>query len=113
MASADDQTGLPIGSVLVRLHHGLALGVFRVTRPTLPQVALWGPQKEFLPSMIGMQQYTGLSLVVLGRLARGCTKSANLLQEGFWREILSLSAFFCALKEACRHSCRAPVEVGL
>jgi hypothetical protein len=63
--------------------------------------------------MIGVQQYAGLSLVILGRLARGRTKSANLLQEGSWRKILSLSALLCALKEACRHSCTAPVEVGL
>jgi hypothetical protein len=47
VASADDQTGLPIGSVLSRLHHVFALGVFRVTSPTPPQVALWGPQKGF------------------------------------------------------------------
>ncbi len=52
--------------------------------------------------------------VVLGRLARGRTKLANLLQEGSWLKILSLSAFLCALKDkACRHSCKAPVEVGL
>ncbi len=63
--------------------------------------------------MIGVQQYAGLSLVVLGRLARGRTKLANLLQEGSWQKILSLLAFLCALKEACWHSCRAPVEVGI
>jgi hypothetical protein len=63
--------------------------------------------------MIGMQQYAGLFLVVLGRLARGCTKSANILPEGSQKYVLSLSAFLRALKEACRHSCKAPVEVGL
>ncbi len=47
MASADDQTGLPIGSALPRLHHGLALGVFRVTSPTPPRVAHQGPQMDF------------------------------------------------------------------
>ena len=47
MASANDQTGLPIGSALTRSHHGLALGVFRVTSPTPPQVALHGPQTDF------------------------------------------------------------------
>ncbi len=47
MASADDQTGLPIGLALTRLHHGIALDVFRVTGPTPPQVALRGPQKDF------------------------------------------------------------------
>ncbi len=36
----------------------------------------------FLPLMIGVQQYAGLSLVVLGRFARGRTKLANLLPEG-------------------------------
>jgi hypothetical protein len=66
-------------------------------------------EKIFLLSMIGVQQYAVLSLVVLGRLACGCTKLANLLQEG----ILSLLAFLCAMKEACRHSCIAPVKVGI
>jgi hypothetical protein len=47
VASAKDQTGLPICSALVRSHHGLALGVFRVKIPILPQVALQGPQKDF------------------------------------------------------------------
>jgi hypothetical protein len=92
MASANDQTGLPICLALVRLHHGLALGVFRVTSPTLLQVALQGPQKEFLPSIIGVQQCAGLFLVVLGRLARGHTKLANLLPEGSCK-LGSLSAF--------------------
>jgi hypothetical protein len=73
----------------------------------------WSSKRIFLPLMISMQRYAGLALVVLGRLARGHTKLANLLQEGSWQKILSLSAFLCALKEACRHSCRAPVEVGL
>ncbi len=82
VASADNQTGLPIGLVLVHSHHGLALGVFRVTSPTPPQVAFWRNQKEFLPLMIGMQQYTVSSLVVLGRLARGRTKLANVPSEG-------------------------------
>jgi hypothetical protein len=82
MASADNQTGLSNGLVLARWHHGIVLGVIRVTGPTLPQVALHGPQKDFLPLMIGVQQYAGLSLVILGRLARGRTKSANLLPEG-------------------------------
>jgi hypothetical protein len=62
--------------------------------------------------MIGMEQCAGLFLVVLGRLACGRTKSANLLPEGS-RKVLSLLAFLHALKEACRHSCRAPVQVGL
>ncbi len=70
-------------------------------------------KKSFLPSMISVQQYTGLSLVVLGRLACGRTKLANLLQEGSSRKLLSLLAFWHAFKEACRHSCRAPVEDGL
>jgi hypothetical protein len=63
--------------------------------------------------MIGMKQCAGMFLVVLGRLARGRTKLANLLPEGSQKHVLSLLAFLCALKEACRHSCRAPVEVGL
>ena len=47
MASADAQTELPIGLALARLHHRLALGVFRITRPTPPGVALQGHQKDF------------------------------------------------------------------
>jgi hypothetical protein len=47
VASADNQTGLLVGSALARLHHGIVLGVFRVTGPTPPQVALQGPLKEF------------------------------------------------------------------
>ncbi len=75
-----------IGSALKRLHQ-------RVKGPTQPQVALWGPQKNFLPSMIGMQHYTGLSLVVVGKHASGCTILAILLPEGSWRKLLSLLAF--------------------
>jgi hypothetical protein len=63
--------------------------------------------------MIGVQQCADLFLVVLGRLTCGHTKLANLLPEGSQKHLLSLSAFLRALKEACRHSCRAPVEVGL
>ncbi len=58
------------------------LWVFRVTVPTPPQVALWGPRKEISPSMISMQQCAGLFLVVFDRLAHGRTKPANLLHEG-------------------------------
>ncbi len=82
VAYANNQTGLPISLALARTYQGIILGVFRVVGPTPPQVALQGSWKEFLPSMIDVQQYAGLSLVVLGRLARGCTKSANLLPEG-------------------------------
>ncbi len=64
----------------------------RVMGPTLLQVALWGPWKEFSPSMIGVQQCAGLFLVVLGRLAHGHTKPANLLTEGS-HKLLSLLAF--------------------
>jgi hypothetical protein len=70
-------------------------------------------EKDFLQLMIGVQQYAGLSLVVLGRLAHGRTKLTHLLQEDSWQKILSLLAFLCALKEACWHSCRAPVEFGI
>jgi hypothetical protein len=49
-------------------------------------------EKIFLPSMIGMQWYAGLSLVVLGRLSCGCTKLAHLLPEGS-RKLGSLSTF--------------------
>jgi hypothetical protein len=35
--------------------------------------------------MIGVQRYAVLSLVVLGRLARGRTKLANLPSEGSWK----------------------------
>jgi hypothetical protein len=92
VASADNQTGLPIGLALTRAYQGIVLEVFKVVSPTLPQVA--GVLKKiFLPLMIGMQQYAGLSLVVLWRLARGRTKLANLLPEGSQRKILSLLAF--------------------
>jgi hypothetical protein len=47
VVSADNQTELPIGLALARSYHGLSIGVFRVTSPTLPQVALQGPQKDF------------------------------------------------------------------
>ncbi len=92
VASADNLTGLPVGLALARLHHGIVLGVFRVTRPTPLQVALRGPWKEFFLSMISMQQCAGLFLVVLGRLACGRTKPANLLPEDSCK-LLSLSAF--------------------
>ncbi len=69
--------------------------------------------KKISPLMIGVQRCAGLFLVVLGRLARGRTKLVNLLPEGSQKHVLSLSAFLCALKEACWHSCRTPVEVGL
>ncbi len=112
MASANNQTGLPIGLVLARMYQGIDLGVFRVVCATPPQH--FGVLKKiFLPLMISVQRYAGLFLVVLGRLARGRTKSANLLPEGSEKHLLSLLAFLRALKEACRHSCRAPVEVGL
>jgi hypothetical protein len=62
-------------------------------------------ERIFLPLMIGVQQYAGLSLVILGRLARGHTKSAILPPEGSQKHVLSLLAFLRALKEACRHSC--------
>jgi hypothetical protein len=70
-------------------------------------------KRFFLPLMIGVQQCAGLFLVVLGRLARGRTKLAYLLPEGSQKYALSLLAFLRALKEACQHSCRAPVEVVL
>ncbi len=109
MASVNNQTGLPVGLALARSHHGIVLGVFRVTGPTLPQVALWGPWKDFFAINDGVQQCAGLFLVVLERLARGRTKPANLLPEGSckllslpaflsWKEqALSLSAFLSSL----------------
>jgi hypothetical protein len=48
-------------------------------------------EKNFLPLMIGVQQYAGLSFVVFGRLAHGRIKLANLLPEGS-RELGSLLA---------------------
>ena len=93
MASANNQTGLPVSSALARLDHGIVLGVFRIMGPTLLQVALWGPLKDFLPSMIGVQQCAGLFLVVLGRLSRGRTEPANLLPQSFVNS------------SACWHSC--------
>ncbi len=62
--------------------------------------------------MIGMQQYAGLSLVVLGRLACGRTKSANLYHKVF-EEKSSACRHSCLGKKnssACRHSCQASVE---
>ncbi len=49
-------------------------------------------KRTFLSLMIGVQWYAGLSLVVLWRLTRSRTKSANLLPE-FSRKLGSLSAF--------------------
>ncbi len=60
-----------------QLHHERHFGVF---------------EKIFSPLMIGVQQCAGLSLVVLGRLAHGYTKLANLLPEGS-RKLGSLLAF--------------------
>jgi hypothetical protein len=63
--------------------------------------------------MIGMQQYAGLSL---GDPWKACLQLHKIRQSPtrrFLTKILSLLAFLCALKEACRHSCRAPVEDGL
>ncbi len=54
--------------------------------------------------------------LVLGGPWKACSlphKSANLLPEGSQKHLLSLLVFLSALKEACGHSCRAPVEVGL
>ncbi len=113
MASADDQTGLPIGSTLARLHHGLALGVFRVTNPTLPRVALQGSQKDFFAIN---DWHAAICWFVLGgpwKARLGPHKIGQSPTRRFLTEILSLSAFLCTMKEACRHSCRAPVEVGL
>ncbi len=49
-------------------------------------------EKIGFPSMIGVQRWAGLFVVVLGRLARGRTEPANLLPEGS-HKLLSLSAF--------------------
>ncbi len=53
-------------------------------------------KKNFLPSTIGVQQCAGLFLVILGRLACGHKKSANLLPEGSQKHVLSQSAFLHA-----------------
>ena len=112
-ASADDRPGLPIGLALARLHHGLALRVFRVTSPTPPRVALWGPQKDFFAIN---DWHAAIRWLVLGGPWKARSRPQKNCQSPtrrFLTKILSLLAFLCALKEACRHSCRAPVEVGL
>ncbi len=50
-------------------------------------------ERNFSLSIIGVQGCAGLFLVVLGRLAPGCTKLANLLPEGSQQHLLSLLAF--------------------
>ena len=43
IGNVDDQTGLPLGVALVHTHQGLALGLYGLTSPTPPRVALRGP----------------------------------------------------------------------
>jgi hypothetical protein len=47
VAEADNQTGLHSGSLLMRAHQEIALGVYGTVVPTLPRVALWGPCGAF------------------------------------------------------------------
>ncbi len=77
MASADNQTGLPIGSALVRSHHGLALRVFRVTSPTLPRAALQGPRKEFFAVD---DQRAAICWLVLGGPWKACSRPHKIGQ---------------------------------
>ncbi len=60
---------------------------------------LGSSKRFFLPSVIGVQQCAGLFLVVLGRLARGRTKPANLLPEGSCK-LGSLLAFLSWKQQA-------------
>ena len=43
IGDANDQTGLPLGAALARVHQGLACGAYRLASPTPPRVALRGP----------------------------------------------------------------------
>jgi hypothetical protein len=70
VASADDQTGLPIGSALARTYQGFDLGVFRVMSPTPPQVALLGPRKDFFAIN---DQRTAMGWLVLGGPWEACS----------------------------------------
>ncbi len=61
--------------------------------------------------MIGVQQYAGSSLGVLGRLARGHTKSANLLPGGLENSLLV--GIFPCLEKKLVGILLSPVEEGL
>ncbi len=54
VAEADNQTGLASGSLPMRGHQEINLGVYGTTVPTPPRVVLVG---HFPPSMIGVQQW--------------------------------------------------------
>ncbi len=69
VACTDNQTGLPIGSVLVHAYQGINLGVFRVVGPTPPQVALRGPWKEYI-AVDGW--HAAICLLLLGGPWKAC-----------------------------------------
>jgi hypothetical protein len=83
VASADNQTGLPVGLALGRLHHGIVLEVFRVTTPTPPQLALQGPQTEFFTIV---DWRAAMCWLVLGGPCHGLTL---LLSIAKWRNSLN------------------------
>ncbi len=73
-------------------------------------------EKIFLLSMIGMQQYACLSLVVLGRLACGLPQNRPISYQKVLDENSSACRHSCLEKNnssACQYSCRALVEDGL
>ncbi len=82
VASADNQTGLPIGLALARSHHRLALGVFRVTRPTPLRVAPWGPQKEFFTAN---DRRAAIRWIILGDPWKACSLPHKIGQSPTWR----------------------------
>ncbi len=58
-------------------HHGLALGVFRITSPTPLQVALQGPRKEFFAIN---DQHAAIYWLVLGCPWKACSRPHKIGQ---------------------------------
>jgi hypothetical protein len=77
MASANNQTGLSISLALAQSHHGLTPGVFRVTSPTLPQVALCDRQKDFFAVN---DPHAAIRWLVLGGPWKACLQPHKISQ---------------------------------
>ncbi len=80
--------------------------------PTPQQVALWGPRKDFF----AVDDWcAAIRWLVLGGLCKACLRLHKIGQSPTRRFSKTSSQLVgvLALKEACRHSCRAPVEDGL
>ncbi len=104
-----------LGSPLARRSHARTMGLLLESSGSQAQLCRkWHfgvLNKNFSPSMIGVQRYAGLSLVVLWRLACGRTKLANLLPEGSCK----LGSLLASCPEnnrplACCCSCWASIE---